>query len=453
MSAFSAVRWFALLVVGSAALLVMSQSSAFAALESDSPAEKLPDQASWFASVAAVYTDNVGLTDTNNRSNLSPKASLGGLFVSNRDRLSTKIDADFSYQAYDNTQRGSGSQSAEQTNGGASLALLGAILPQRFLWRVKDDYGVTPVNLAQADSPYNRQRTNVFETGPVVRLPFGSRSQLELEGSWFTSTFGKSASDSTGEKAIASVVHKTALASALSLNAAQTRIHYKSALNDTNFEVRSAYVRWEKIRGRSSIDLRLGATELRGAGIDQSSPLVEFTFRRKTSLRGSVAVAISREFSSAALAFQGNQSFFGVSRGINNVQVANDPYRSDDVRLSWRTEGDRLQLSTQIDLRRDTYDSNPLLDARLLGAEVYAGRQMSSKIRLFAGGQYRRRQFRSSDSTTTERSISAGIDYSMSPTLYLTLFGRRNNVTDPRNVVSANENLIELRLTYRSARR
>jgi hypothetical protein len=404
----------------------------------------------WYASIGAIYTDNILKSSTDKRSNLAPEAGLGGVYVGDRERLKTDLEADLSYAAYPTGLYFAGQPTPQTLNGAASLSLTGLIVPDRLLWLVKDNYGTAPVNLANPDTPYNRQRTNVVETGPKALIPLGSRNELQLAASWFSSSFGATDADGRGEKASVALVRRTSLSGTLSAEVSGTRIEYPTAQSASDFDVRSALLRWHRVRQRGDFILELGTTEIHAQGADQHSPLARVTFTRQITTHSRFALAGGREFSSSAMAFQDNQTFFGVTRSLNDVQATADPFRSDFGRLSWLVSGERLEVVAQANLRHDVYESDPLLNLRAYGFETSISRALSSRVRVGMRGDYERRQFERLVVTSFDRRFGVDAVYSFSPSLQLTLSADRYSGTNQGTLSAFVENTEQLRLSYRS---
>jgi hypothetical protein len=102
--------------------------------------------------------------------------SLGFLadFARNSQRFDLNIHADLESRSYsldtvDNELVGT-------VNAGAEVH----IVPQRFSWEFRDYHGQGITDPYAAIGPGNREQLNVLSTGPIVDLPLGARTSLEL---------------------------------------------------------------------------------------------------------------------------------------------------------------------------------------------------------------------------------------------------------------------------------
>jgi hypothetical protein len=449
-------RHLPLQVAAAISPLIVAASGASAA---DSPVSgaRAADSSSWYASVGAMYTDNIGASATEERSVLAPQAGLGLTYISSRDWLKSDVAAAMNYTAYPTGLYIAGQATPNPWFGAANLALTGIIVPDRFTWNVTDSYGLTPVNLARSDSPYNRQSTNIVQTGPSVQIPLGVRNELQFSGSWFHSSFGDtSQADGTGEQANASIVHRTSPNTSVSLGVSGSRIEYPASQSIDDFNIRSAYLGWNRVQGRGEIQLQLGESELRRRGLEQKSPVARVTFKRRTSATGKLSLSVGREFSSSGLAFQQNQTFFGVNRGLTNLQTTTAPFRSDFGLLSWEV-GLRWPISFQASYIRQAYVSDPLLNVRLFAVNAAIGRVLTPRLLIRVRAEYDNKQFDVQGIRTDDRRVGADIVFNLGPTLLLTFSADHYNGTNGgvtnlngQNITNLyGQNIEQVRLTYR----
>ena len=384
------------------------------------------DSSEWSMYIGASHTDNIELSSSNNQSDTQPLAGIALIVKDVRERLSTDIDADISYvgnpsRPYVNRR------TPDSISGTARVSLTASIIPERFFWDIGESFGQTPINFLAADTPGNRQNTNVLTTGPRIVFPFGVRNELKLQGGWFTTDFGQSRSDGSGYRAGAVFQHRTSHDASLSLELSASRIEHRQQQGSDDFDVRSAFIAWNRVKGRGTFALDLGYTKLMQGLSDQHSPLVRVTFARKISPRSGLSFTLGREFSSAAEAFQSNQTFFGVAGTLAASQVTSDPFRSDYGLVVWAVAGDRLEMSLQAQGRRESYESNSSLNAKSYGLSVEVDRALSSRLRIGMLARYERREFAVLSTPNNERRIGVDASFMLSPSLSLTLLVERNS--------------------------
>ena len=194
--------------------------------------------------------------------------------------------------------------------------------------------------------------------------------------------------------------------------------------------------------------MELGYTSLDAQSITEHSPLVRVTFTRRLSARSTISLTGAREFSSAAETFQSNLTFFGVAGTLANGRASGEPFRSDYGLVSWTTTGNILDLAVRARLRRETYQTNTTLNARLFGAGVAVNRAISPRLRVGLRADYDRRQFTAQQNDTREQRIGADLALALGPKVSLS-FGfdhfSGNVLGGPKYV----ENRESLRITYR----
>ncbi len=113
------------------------------------------------------HTDNAGRSEVDPQSESIGTAGLGLDIDTQRPRLSAEVGANLDYRRYlDDTFD-------PEVVGGVDANLGFALIPERIVWILEDNYGQISNNRLVADSPDNRQDFNYLSTGPDITLPLG----------------------------------------------------------------------------------------------------------------------------------------------------------------------------------------------------------------------------------------------------------------------------------------
>ncbi len=408
------------------------------------------DASGWSVFVGITQTDNLGLTPANGQPDTEPQAGFNWTYVAKRKRAETALAANIFYTGYDEKFY-AGRRAPDSVTGTANLTLTGVIIPDRFFWDLGETFGQTTVNFAVADSPSNRQNANVFTTGPRLVFPLGARNQLDVSARWFSSDFSESPTGGSGYQALAALKRQTSHEDALSVAVSASRIDQQQLASSTNYDINSAFLGWNSVRGRSTYLVNLGFTELNQGLLKEQSPLARITYTRRLTARTSLSVAAGREFSSAAGAFQSNQNFFGVAASLSGGQVTTDPFRSDYLRVAWTVTGGRLAMALTGRVQRETYDSGRAPDAKLYGLSFTVDRAVSPRLRLGLFGEFERRELPALTASIDDRRIGLSAGVLLGANLVLT-FTYARRVGDSNALLTQAafvENRETLRLTYR----
>lgn len=70
------------------------------------------------------------------------------------------------------------------------------LIPNQFVWNVKNDLNEVTIDTASADTPDNRERKNIFSTGPRYTLPINQRNNLSFLAQYQRTDFQTSGLDS-----------------------------------------------------------------------------------------------------------------------------------------------------------------------------------------------------------------------------------------------------------------
>ncbi len=115
-------------------------------------------------SVGALYSDNINRTPTNEETATVGTAGFDLRARRESQRLSYRADSNLNYLNYLDTDLSD--QVVGRFNGSAAYALV----PERLLWIVRDDFDQTRIDNLSPAAPSNRQNLNQFATGPDLNL-------------------------------------------------------------------------------------------------------------------------------------------------------------------------------------------------------------------------------------------------------------------------------------------
>jgi hypothetical protein len=285
-------------------------------------------------------------------------------------------------------------------------------LPDRLDWIFEDYLGRQPVNVLLDNTPDNQQQTNLFVTGPTLRLRFGDRlrGQLNLR---YASSYAERSKEFNGdrESALATLAYDFDASRSVSLNAQEQRVHYSNAVPTLNYDRADAYAGFILKNPHGEIDLDLGYTQLdfqHGGGSD-SGPLLRAHVRYDVDARSSLSVGLLRGFSDTAQdLIMDTQAIANlvIGSGLATFVVSPQAYTETRYDVAYAYHGDRFSLSVAPFWRRLDYETDLSFNERSRGGYAYATYQFSALTSLTASAGAERRNYRVIDRTDSDRSVA-----------------------------------------------
>jgi hypothetical protein len=328
------------------------------------------------------HTDNVGRTEFDKESETIGTVGLGLDIDTERPRLTAEVGADLEYQKYlDETFD-------PEVVGGVEAYLGFALIPERLVWVIEDNYGQISVNRLAADSPDNRQDFNYLSTGPDIILPVGQRNFIQLSGRWSDSYYEEAGQDSQGMEGSLALGHKLSDMSTLSLNGDWSQIEYDDETLEDN-EIREAFVRFDATGVRTTLLLDVGYTEAtRGDREPSDGWLGRLNFTRELTARTSLELSAGSEFSDAGEAFRLDQAALGIEPGTVDILPVADIFRNNYVYLGLTADLDRTSLTVTAHGNQERYEEQDAFDRDIVGVQFSIERMLTTRLTLGVEGDY-----------------------------------------------------------------
>jgi hypothetical protein len=337
--------------------------------------------------VGVEHTDNVGRVEVDPESETIGTAGLGLAIDTKRPRLSAEVGADLEYRRYlDDTFD-------PEVVGGVDATLGFAIVPDRFVWMLEDNYGQISNNRLVADSPDNRQDFNYLSTGPDITLPVGARNSIFVSGRWSDSYYEEAGQDSTGVDASAAFIHKLSEMTNLSLNGSWSQIEYDNEAFEDN-EIREGFLRFDGTGVKTSLAVDVGYTEATRGDRDPSDGwLFRLDATRQLSARTSLEVSAGSEFQDAGQAFRLDQQALGIQPGNGDVLPVADVFRNNYLYLGLTAALDRTTVNVTIHGNQERYEEQDTFDRDIVGASFSIERAVTPRLTLGVEGDYSKEEF------------------------------------------------------------
>jgi hypothetical protein len=333
------------------------------------------------------HTDNAGRSNVDPQSESIGTAGLGLDIDAQRPRLSAEVGANLEYRRYfDDTFD-------PEVVGGVDANLGFALLPERIVWMLEDNYGQISNNRLVADSPDNRQDFNYLSTGPDITLPLGARNYVLASGRWSDSYYEEAGQDSQGLTASVALGHKLSEMTNLSLNGSWSQIEYDNETFEDN-EIREGFLRFDATGVRTTLVVDAGYTEAeRGDQEPSDGWLGRLTFSRQLSARTVLDLSAGSEFSDAGQSFRLDQQALGVQPGTVDVLAVADVFRNNYLYLGLTADLDRTILTVSVHANQERYEEQDTFDRDIVGAAFSIERQLTPRFTLGFEADYSKDEF------------------------------------------------------------
>jgi hypothetical protein len=333
------------------------------------------------------HSDNVGRVEVDPQSETIGTAGLGLAIDTKRPRLSAEVGANLEYQKYfDNTFD-------PEVVGGVDATLGYALIKERLIWVLEDNYGQISNNRLAVETPDNRQDFNYLSTGPDLTLPLGQRNSIFVSGRWSDSYYEEAGQDSQGLNGSLALIHALSEMSNVSLNGSWSQIEYDNELFEDN-EVREAFLRFDAAGVKTTLVLDVGYTETtRGDREPSDGWLGRLSLTRQLSARTSIELSAGSEFSDAGQTFRLDQQELGTQPGNVDVIAVADVFRSNYLYLGLTADLDRTTVTANLHGNQERYETQDAFDRDIVGASISVERALSPRFTLGVEGDYSKEEF------------------------------------------------------------
>jgi hypothetical protein len=270
------------------------------------------------------------------------------------------------------------------------------LLPERLSWVFEDFLAEEPIDVRIANRPSNRQRTNLFTTGPTLKFRFSPAMSARVDLR-YADTYAEETESFNGRRAIFAGAIERQLGPAARLGGnlefQDARFDDDSALA-TDFERWAMFGRYALTTTRYTLESDLGWSKVDFAsGEDTDGALFRLGLRWDYDPSWSLGVAAARQLGDAAGDFallapttQSLSAPVSVGRSFN-VAVTSDVFTEQRLTADLVRRGERLTWSLSGFWRKQSFERAELFDQNGRGvfASVDYALTALSSVGLFAG--------------------------------------------------------------------
>jgi hypothetical protein len=363
-------------------------------------------------------TDNVNLSSTDKVSQTIAITDVDFAVNEQSRLLVANAKGDFSYLDY--VQGAYGPQLLGRFDGTARLA----IVPGRLTWVVQDNFGQAALDPYTAVTPSNMQNINYFATGPELSLRLGPVNFMNLGARYSRAQYGSEPFDNNGASAYVNLGRYIAAGASISVNAETEKVLFDNTAVNTDFELSSAFARYQLHGARTDFEADLGAStvensahttvtaatgDVPASSVTQpahsdSGPLAKLQLSRLLSPAAKITLTVGRELTDPSSSFSTLQGgAIGIVGTAGAVQTSG-AYTTDFGSAIWQYTLNRTSIGVGARWEKDTYPSVPLDDLRTWGADFSVQRRLTRALTAQLVGRLSKANYLNADVATATAS-------------------------------------------------
>jgi hypothetical protein len=304
---------------------------------------------SYGVDVGVGESDNITLATSNKISQTIATADADFSLKQQSGLYDDNIKGQFGY--FDYLQHAYNSQLVGRFDGTGDFALI----PQRLIWTVRDDFGEASLDPFAAQTPANQEYINSFSTGPELDFRPGGATFAKLIARYERAQYQTSPFNSN--RFLGSFEFGVPLSprSTVALNVNTERTLFENTLVNTDFDLSSAYASYQLHGSRTDLSGKLGVTRVDQQGVTSSGSLVDLELDRRVSRATTVSFSAGRDLTDALAGFSNLQS--GAIGGIGTAQAAvtSGVYTLSYAQLASRFARERTTFNVSARWSRDQY--------------------------------------------------------------------------------------------------
>ena len=249
-------------------------------------------------SLKTEYSDNITKTENHQVDDFEHSVNL---FISTEDRygkFDNSLLADFSYKTYQHDTFSNDLETELKWDG------VYHILPNFFTWDIRDEISEVVINTAQVNTPDNRERRNVFSTGPRIDYKITKLDSLNLSGLYQRTDFQTEGADSDRLRADSSWSHVFSDRSTGGLNYRWSKTEFSRGRNIYNAEA-TVFTKLSNLQ--NTLDLEYGLVDVKSKDTndqqDTDSSTWDARYTRRIDASSNLSLSYLREVGDTSTSF------------------------------------------------------------------------------------------------------------------------------------------------------
>ncbi len=375
------------------------------------------------ADVGIGETDNVNLVPTNKTTQTIALADVD--FGLNQQTRLLEVRAAGAFSDMNYLEGAYGNQLIGRFDGAGQFA----IIPDRLVWVLRDDFGQTTLDPFTPITPNNLQDANYVATGPNLYLRLGGTGFLNATARYANAYYQTSPYDSNRLLATLALGLQLSARSTVSLNGGAERVLFQNTTVNNDFDRYSVYARYEVHGARTDFALDLGGTRVDQKGdatgistvtlpggtsppiieppqtgtptnittgprdTTTTEPLAKLELGRTLSPASKLTFTAGRELTDGSSSFSTQQG--GIIGTINYAPtpLTSDSYTATYASAGWSYVRNRTKVAVTARWEKDRYPGEPEFDLTMTGAQFNIQRRLTRAFTAELIGQYNKQDY------------------------------------------------------------
>ncbi len=354
-------------------------------------------------------TDNVTLSSTDRISQDIARAGLGFNLSEEGASLQASIAGHLDARTYlDNAF-------SDTLDGVLSGRVNWVAVPQRLSFTIEDHVGLQSIDTFAAETPSNRQQTNVLSLGPTLFFDLSRNLRGEAELRYVDSDAEVTEEFNSQRLGLAlRVVRELSPISRVSFNVHGQRVDFEADEIARDYDRLDAFARYARELARFDLALDAGYSRLAYADSQdrRSSPLLRADLGWRPSERSRFGIALSQQFSDAAIdATRGVDTSQGVpgAEPVGNMVVSSSAFKQRRLALDYAYTGDRATFTFAPYLSKIDYVDSDDFDQRNTGMRAGMIWRLSSNLSLDLSAVHQRIDYDQLEREDETRQLGASL--------------------------------------------
>jgi hypothetical protein len=395
----------------------------------------------------AGYTDNVRRVATDQET--AGAAIVGVEFTAQRDRgrLTLQGLADLSYLWFFGTDAAD-----DEIIGDANFRATYQIVQDRFSWTATESYSRLREDFLAPISPNNSQGFNQFTTGPNLTLPLSASLDFEAEARYSRSDY-ESSQEFDSERYLGGIglTRRLSARSQIGIRASTEKfeaVDDSVILENPDFDRREYTIEFLTQSNRTDLTLEAGLTEVEGAIVDESGPLVRVLLQRRLTPTFTLQLDAGRQFSTTGERARRFRIDEAPTSDFDLLLPAAEPFEETRYGVTLTYRRPRTLVSVGAAQVREDYSVSTAVNRRLQDYRLVFQRRMTPQLDLTLQAGQTSDKLRAQPYNVDDRFIGATLRWRFTRAVSLALAAEDRKRDGSFNGFDYNERSARLLLRY-----